>query len=143
MKAVAVLFAGLLFISPAFISSVQAQSVKAGEQNVASTCKNQSGIDDVACRAADSEILAEYHSRIGEIVRDIDARLYAISERVAAGEISSSEGEALKLAATRAMLARLETVVAVYDAQLGRSVDSATVNVKHLQATMGGTGAAR
>jgi hypothetical protein len=62
--------------------------------------------------------LRDYADQINGLLRDVHASLQQISERAAAGEITPEQERKLKLASTRAMIARLETISAVYDAKV-------------------------
>jgi hypothetical protein len=78
----------------------------------------------------------DYADRVDGLLRDIHATLQEISGRVEAGEITPDQGRALKLAATRAMIARLEAVSAVYDARIeskDNNEHAATVSVEELR----------
>src|SRR5262249_5893580 len=66
-----------------------------------------------------STILAhDYADRIDGLLRDVHTTLQMISERMEARTLSPRQAERLKLAATRAMIGRLETLSAVYDSKL-------------------------
>jgi len=72
------------------------------------------GASDVA-----STIVAhDYADRIDGLLRDVHATLQMISEREEARTLSPRQAQRLKLAATRAMIGRLETLSAVYDSKL-------------------------
>jgi hypothetical protein len=66
-----------------------------------------------------------YADRVNGLLRDVHARLHEISEREEAGELTPQQARELKLAATRDMIARLETVSAVYDAKIAAGEHSA------------------
>jgi hypothetical protein len=105
--------------------------------------RESAGSIDSQPRDPEAEALRQYHERTGEMVRQTEARLHEIPEQVAAGGISAEQGQALKLAATRAMLARLEGMLAVYDARVGYSAENATVSVKELRGNSTMTSAAK
>jgi len=67
----------------------------------------------------------DYADRVNGLLRDVHARLLEISEREEAGELTPQQARELKLAATRDMIARLETVSAVYDAKFAAREGSA------------------
>ncbi len=60
----------------------------------------------------------DYASRVDGLLRDIHASLQDISERAEAGQLTPEQAQRLKLAATRDMIARLDTLSAVYDVRL-------------------------
>jgi hypothetical protein len=59
-----------------------------------------------------------YAASVSNLLGDLAGHLQAISQHAAAGELSQQNALLLKLAATRSTIARLETLSAVYDAQL-------------------------
>jgi hypothetical protein len=60
----------------------------------------------------------EYAARVDGLLRDAHASLRSISERVEAGSMSPERARGLKLAVTRDMISRLDTLSAVYDVRL-------------------------
>jgi hypothetical protein len=79
-----------------------------------------------ALRVADMEnqqllaaaLLRSYATCVNGLLHDLAFRLQTISQHAAAGQLTPEEAQRLKLAATRATIARLETISAVYDSQL-------------------------
>ena len=69
-------------------------------------------------------LVQDYADRINGLLRDVHATLQTISERVEAGALTRQQAQKLKLAATRAMIAHLETLSAAYDGKIA-SVASA------------------
>ncbi len=63
----------------------------------------------------------EYAARVDGLLRDAHASLRSISERVEAGSMSPERAEKLKLAVTRDMISRLDTLSAVYDVRLNKN----------------------
>lgn len=63
----------------------------------------------------------EYAARVDGLLRDAHANLRSISERVEAGSMSPERAEKLKLAVTRDMISRLDTLSAVYDVRLNKN----------------------
>ncbi len=63
----------------------------------------------------------EYAARVDGLLRDAHASLRSISERVEAGSMSPERAEKLKLAVTRDMISRLDTLSAVYDVRLNEN----------------------
>ncbi len=59
-----------------------------------------------------------YAARVDGLLREVHASLQKISERTEAEELTPEQARELKLAATRDMISRLETISAVYDARL-------------------------
>ncbi len=74
---------------------------------------------------ASTNVEQDYADRVNGLLRDVHARLHEISEREEAGELTPQQARELKLAATRDMIARLETVAAVYDAKVAAREHSA------------------
>lgn len=60
----------------------------------------------------------DYAARVDGLLREVHANLQKISERMEAGELTLEQARELKLAATRDMIARLDTISAIYDARL-------------------------
>jgi hypothetical protein len=67
---------------------------------------------------AASALAQDYAARVDGLLRDAHASLRSISERVEAGSMSPERAEKLKLAVTRDMISRLDTLSAVYDVRL-------------------------
>jgi hypothetical protein len=82
--------------------------VPAYAQNAPSQNKNAS--DETA-----SILLHDYADRVNGLLRDVHANLRQISERMESGALTAEQERELKLDAARAMIARLETLSAVYD----------------------------
>jgi hypothetical protein len=93
-------------------------------------------------------LLHSYAASVNNLLSDLADRLEVISQHAAAGEVSQQNAMLLKLAATRATIARLETISAVYDSQFTSNDDDdldsndhvlsmlrakSTVTVKELQ----------
>lgn len=66
----------------------------------------------------DVTLASDYAAGVDGLLREIHADLQKISARMEAGELTPEQGRELKLAATRGMIARLDTLSAIYDAQL-------------------------
>lgn len=62
----------------------------------------------------------DYAARVDGLLREVHASLQEISERMEAGRLTPEQGRELKLAATRDMISRLDTLSAVYDVRLER-----------------------
>jgi polyhydroxyalkanoate synthesis regulator phasin len=60
----------------------------------------------------------DYAARVDGLLREVHASLQKISERMETGELTPEQARELKLAATRDMISRLDTISAVYDARL-------------------------
>src|ERR1700687_1848115 len=82
--------------------------VPAYAQNAPS--QNNNASDETA-----SILLHDYADRVNGLLRDVHANLRQISERVESGALTPQQAQQLKLDVTRAMIARLETISAVYD----------------------------
>lgn len=76
----------------------------------------------------DVALARDYAAGVDGLLREIHANLQRISALMAAGELTPEQGRELKLAATRDMIARLDTLAAIYDAQ---------VDLKHKTAAAG------
>lgn len=74
-------------------------------------------------QAVAAELLQNYARCVDGLLLDLANRLRGISERMEAGQLTAEEGDILKLAATRAMIARLETISAVFDALVAAKDD--------------------
>jgi hypothetical protein len=62
----------------------------------------------------------DYAARVDGLLREVHASLQEISEGMEAGSLTPEQGRELKLAATRDMISRLDTLSAVYDVRLER-----------------------
>jgi hypothetical protein len=82
--------------------------VPAFAQNAPS--QNNNASDETA-----SMLLQDYADRVNGLLRDVHANLRQISERMESGDLTEQQERKLKLDATRTMIARLETLSAVYD----------------------------
>jgi hypothetical protein len=82
--------------------------VSAYAQNAPS--QNNNASDETA-----SILLHDYADRVNGLLRDVHANLRQISERMESGALTAQQERELKLGAARAMIARLETISAVYD----------------------------
>jgi hypothetical protein len=60
-------------------------------------------------------LLHDYADRVNGLLRDVHANLRQISECMESGALTAEQERKLKLDAARAMIARLETLSAVYD----------------------------
>ena len=60
----------------------------------------------------------DYADQVNGLLRNVHATLQRISERMEAGDLTPEQARDLKLAATRDLIARLETISAVYDARI-------------------------
>lgn len=69
----------------------------------------------------------DYAGRVNGLLRNVHATLQEISERVESGSLTPQQAQKLKLAATGEMIARLETLSAVYDAKLDLKDDTRSV----------------
>jgi len=85
-----------LAIIPAYAQSVPSQDNDASDETA-------------------SILLQDYADRVNGLLRDVHANLRQISERTESGAFTAQQERELKLDAARAMIARLETLSAVYD----------------------------
>lgn len=81
--------------------------------------------------STDVIVARDYAAGVDGLLREIHAELQKISARTEAGELTPEQGRELKLGATREMIARLDTLVAIYDAQ---------VDLKHKASTASSLG---
>ena len=72
--------------------------------------QNNNASDETA-----SILLHDYADRVNGLLRDVHANLRQISERTESGALTAQQERELKLDAARAIIARLETLSAVYD----------------------------
>jgi hypothetical protein len=69
---------------------------------------------------------AEYATRVDGLLREVHLSLQKISSRMVAGELTPEQARDLKLAATRDVISRLDSLAAIYDARLELSSKTAT-----------------
>lgn len=67
-----------------------------------------------------AQLLVGYALNVDGLLLGLDNQMRTVSEKVEAGELTQLEAVVLKLELTRAMIARLETVSAVYDSLIFR-----------------------
>jgi len=77
----------------------------------------KAAVSDGSTNGTDA-IVQDYASCVDGLLREVYANLQKISVRIEAGELTPEQGRELKLATTRDMIARLDTLAAVYDARL-------------------------
>jgi len=65
----------------------------------------------------------DYAARVDELLREVHASLHSISERMEAGLLTPMQAQGMKLAATRDVISRLDSITAVYDVRLD-SIDN-------------------
>jgi hypothetical protein len=75
---------------------------------------------------ASSALAQDYAARVDGLLRDAHASLHSISERMEAGLLTPKQAQEMKLAATRDVISRLDSITAVYDVRL----DSTGINNK-------------
>jgi len=75
--------------------------------------QNCSASGDVA-----TALTRDYAAHVDGLLREAHASLQSISERMEAGQLTSEQARELKLAATRDVISRLDTISAVYDTRL-------------------------
>jgi len=66
---------------------------------------------------AASALAHDYAARVDGLLREVHASLQSISAQMAAGRLTPAQERELKLAATRDVISRLDTLAAVYDAR--------------------------
>ena len=81
--------------------------------------QNAASQDRHTNRETTTTLAQDYGDRVNGLLRDIHATLQTISERMEGRDLTPQQARRLKLAATRAMIARLETLSAVYDGKMG------------------------
>ena len=62
-------------------------------------------------------VAQDYAARVDGLLREVHASLQRISAQMVAGRLTPEQERELKLAATRDMISRLDTLAAVYDAR--------------------------
>ncbi len=67
---------------------------------------------------AASALAQDYALRVDGLLREVHASLQNISSQLAAGRLTPEQARKLKLAATRDVISRLDTLAAIYDARL-------------------------
>jgi hypothetical protein len=67
---------------------------------------------------AASALAQDYAARVDGLLRDAHASLHNISERMEAGLLTPQQAQEMKLAATRDVISRLDSITAVYDVRL-------------------------
>ena len=80
--------------------------------------QNAASQDRHTNRETTTTLAQDYGDRVNGLLRDIHATLQTISERMEGRDLTPQQARRLKLAATRAMIARLETLSAVYDGKI-------------------------
>lgn len=111
------------------LTQIHAQQTDAITTNAAKAAHGS--CSDVAFLATDaqtnqlttSDLLVGYAANVDGLLRNVADRMRLISEEVDSGELSPLEAIALKLETARAMIARLETISAVYDSVILSSDD--------------------
>jgi len=78
----------------------------------------QAAVPNRTTDGTDVTLAQDYAAGVDGLLREIHANLQKISARMEAGELTHEQGRELKLATTRDMIARLDTLAAVHDAQL-------------------------
>jgi hypothetical protein len=105
------------------------------ENSVEARDSAPSGGEDQQLVAA--ALLHSYATSVNNLLGDLASHLQVISQHAAAGELSRQNTLLLKLAATRATIARLETLSAVYGAQLVSMPDVAADSNNYALNTLG------
>jgi hypothetical protein len=77
-----------------------------------------------------TEPLLTYAAKVAGLLRDLAERMRSISELVEAGDLTQLQGQALKLETARAMVARLETVTAVYQSMISTDGEHADADAQ-------------
>ena len=75
-----------------------------------------------------ARLLVGYALNVDGLLLGLDNQMRTVSEKVEAGELTQLEAVVLKLELTRAMIARLETVSAVYDSLIFRDAGGEAEN---------------
>jgi hypothetical protein len=98
-----------MFLALMILAALPASAQKAVTQNCSVSAETMTALAE------------EYAARVDGLLRDAHASLRSISERVDAGSMSPERAENLKLAVTRDMISRLDTLSAVYDVRLNKN----------------------
>lgn len=96
------------------LAVLPASAQKAADRN------RSANADDVVASAED------YAARVDGLLREVHASLQKISAQMAAGRLTPGQAEELKLAATRAMISRLDALAAIYAARRDPKAKTAT-----------------
>jgi hypothetical protein len=75
---------------------------------------------------AASGLAQGYAARVDALLREVHADLQKISAQVEARQLTPEQARDLKLAATRDMISRLDTLSAIYDARLASNASTGT-----------------
>ncbi len=94
-----------------FLALIVLAVLPAAAQNMASPNCSTNG-DAASAWAQD------YAAQVDGLLREVHASLQSISAQMAAGRLTLEQARELKLAATRDMISRLDTLAAIYDARL-------------------------
>src|SRR5271156_3515923 len=110
-----------MFLALMILASLPASAQKAATPNCSVSAETMTALAE------------EYAARVDGLLRDAHASLRSISERVDAGSMSPERADNLKLAVTRDMISRLDTLSAVYDVRLNKNgaVDNETRGAAH------------
>ena len=117
-----------LLVATLMAASLHAQpsSTAAAGRNISQKALHAHASHAVEYDARDetgAELLREYAAGVNSRLRELGAAVRTISDQEQAGELTADDARLLKLAATRAMLARLETLTAVYDSVAAEASD--------------------
>ncbi len=93
-----------------YIALITLATIQVHAQNVA--------VQNRALGETGTTLAQDYADQVNGLLRNVHAALQRISERMEAGELTPEQARDLKLAATRDLIARLETISAVYDARI-------------------------
>lgn len=93
-----------------YIALITLATIQVHAQNVA--------VQNRALGETRTTLAQDYADQVNGLLRNVHAALQRISERMEAGELTPEQARDLKLAATRDLIARLETISAVYDARI-------------------------
>jgi hypothetical protein len=85
---------------------------------ISACAKNAASQDLHASGETTITFVQDYADRVNGLLRDVHVTLQTITERMEARTLTPQQAQKQKLAATRAMIARLETLSAVYDGKI-------------------------
>jgi hypothetical protein len=121
-----VLYLAIVILTLTQIHAQQADAIAANESKAAHrSCSGGPFLatDAKTNQLTPSDLLVVYAANVDGLLRNVADRMRLISEEVDSGELNPLEAIALKLETARAMIARLETISAVYDSIILSSDD--------------------
>jgi hypothetical protein len=116
-----VLYFAIMVLAVTQTHAQQGDATRANTSQVApSSCSGGKFVaaDVPTNQLTSGDLLAGYAATVDGLLRNVAEQMRLISEQVDAGDLALLEALALKLETARAMIARLETISAVYDSMI-------------------------